>query len=479
MNRYFLLIILLVQVYATTAQTEPQVQGGQSLTLEQCISFALENSTLIKNSSLDEEIAIARVRETRGIGLPQADINAGVQHNIKLQRFFNQAAVVGAFTGAEIEGVDPTDVVAGQNPFQLKSAGQASLTVSQIIFNGSYLVGLQAANAYKDLSVKASRQSKEEVVSQVTKAFYTALINSERMKLFDTNIGRVDSLLRTTRALLENGMVENIDVDRIRVTLNNLKTEKSNFQNLQVLSMELLKFQMNYPMDKPLEITGSLEEITVPENMESFGEYVYEERADYQLLLANQKLQQLNLKNKYAEGMPSLVAQYNYGYSTQSGTVGGIFKTETANSPSFSSGLGPDKWYSYSSIGVNLSIPIFSGLSRTYRIQQAKLELRKVENSISNAKAGIDFNIKQAKIVYENNLQYMIAQRENMDLASNVARVTKIKYEQGVGSNIEVIDAEGSLKESQLNYYTALYNALVAKVDLDRAYGKLNQTESK
>jgi outer membrane protein TolC len=154
-----------------------------------------------------------------------------------------------------------------------------------------------------------------------------------------------------------------------------------------------------------------------------------------------------------------------------------VFKTETPNSSSFTSALGPDKWYSYSNVGVSLVVPIFSGLQRTYRVQQAKLNVKKLDNGLVNAKAGIDLEIKQAKTNYSNNLKTLVSQRQNMDLAANVARVTKIKYEQGVGSNIEVIDAETSLRESQLNYYNALYNALVAKVDLDKAYGKLNITE--
>jgi outer membrane protein len=477
MNRCFLLLAVLLFAVAVQAQEK----NGGEFTLEKCISYALENSATSKNAAIDEQIAAARVKETRGIGLPQADLTVGVQHNIKLQRFFNQAAIVGAFNNPPIvfEGIDGTDLVAGANPFQLKDAGLATLSVNQILFNGSYLVGLQAAKAYRDLATKSTRQSKEELISQVTKAYYTALINTERMELFESNIARVDSLLQDTKALHENGFAEAIDVDRIRVALNNLKTERDNFQNLQQLSVELLKFQMNYPMDSPITLAGNLEEIQIPESSAAYGDdFKYEQRADFDLLLANRKLQALNLRNKYAEGMPSLVAQYNYGYSTMSNSIGGIFKTETGNSPQFNSNLGPDKWYSYSNVGVSLVVPLFSGLQRSYRVQQAKLDLQKVENNIQNAKSGIDLEIKQAQISYNNSLKSLSSQKENMALASNVARVTKIKYEQGVGSNIEVIDAETSLKESQLNYYNALYNALVAKVDLDKAYGKLGTPEN-
>ncbi|HYF71114.1 MAG TPA: TolC family protein [Ohtaekwangia sp.] len=478
MKRYLLLLLLLSQIQEIAAQQQDSISTGP-LTLEECIQYALENSLTIKNSSIDENIAKARVKETRGIGLPQVDANLSVQHNVKLQRFYNRADVLGQFTGATIEDLPSDAIVAGSNPFQLKSTGIGTLTVSQILFNGSYLVGLRAANAYKDLSVKASRQTREEVIVQVTKAYYTALINNERMTLFDNNIGRVDSLLRTTRALHENGFAESIDVDRIRVTLNNLKTERENFNNLQVLSIELLKFQMNYPMDKDLELEGDINSIAIPESSAAYdAEWDYSNRADYQVLMANRKMQMLNVKNNYAAGLPSLVAQYNYGYFTQSPDLAGVFRTETPSSSSFNNMLGPDKWYSYSNFSVSLAIPIFSGLQRSYKVQQAKLELKKVENNLNSLKSGIDLEIKQSKTIYDNSLKTLVSQRENLELAENVARVTKIKYEEGVGSNIEVIDAESALKETQINYYNALYDALVAKVDLDKAYGKLNNLSS-
>ncbi|HPI81310.1 MAG TPA: TolC family protein, partial [Cyclobacteriaceae bacterium] len=132
-----------------------------------------------------------------------------------------------------------------------------------------------------------------------------------------------------------------------------------------------------------------------------------------------------------------------------------------------------DKWYSFSSFGLNLNIPLFSGLQRTYRVQQEKLKLRKIENGFKSLEKGIDLEIKQATINYQNSMEALKSQKQNMDLAENVARVTKIKYEQGVGSNLEVVDAESALKEAQVNYYNALFDASISKTDLDKAFGKL------
>jgi outer membrane protein len=485
MRRITLIVTLMISAAATYGQ---QNSTGQSFTLDQCIEYAMQNSPTVQNAMIDEKIADARVKETRGIGLPQVDASVALQHNQKLPRFFgtyvepdpskpNQFSLI-----PQMDGLQTGDIVAGQNFFQLQSSGNAGLNITQILFNGSYLVGLKAASAYRELSVKTSQQTKEQVVQQVTKAYYGVLINKDRIQLFETNIGRVESLLKTTKALNENGFAEGIDVDRIQVTLNNLKAEKDKFVNLQELSQLLLKFQMNYPMNDKIEVVGDIASLQVDENVlqQYSSDWDYSKRTDYSILETNRDLQNLDIKNKFAEGMPSLAAFANLGYQTQSNNIGGIFKTNTNSDAAYLPGYGPDKWYSFSSFGVSLNVPIFSGLQRTYRLQQAKLNLRKIENGFTTLKSAIDLEIKQAAITYLNAVTTLNSQRENRKLAENVARVTQIKYEQGVGSNIEVIDAESSLKESQINYYNALYDALVAKVDLDKAYGKLNpQTSEK
>lgn len=482
----FLQLLFLSLLLPFAGKAQQQTPAAHSLTLEECVQYALENSVNIKNAVIDEEIAGARVKETRGIGLPQIDATVGVLHNQKLPRFFAQyfapaeGEAPGLFDLSQIPGIQDGDVVGLPNFFQLQSSGNANLSINQLLFNGSYLVGLKAANAYRELSIRSTRQSKEQVIQQVTKAYYAVLINKDRMNLFDNNIARVDSLLRTTQALNKNGFAEGIDVDRIQVTLNNLVAERDKFYNLQELAVHLLKFQMNYPLEQPLDVTGDIASLQVDESvLRTYAlNWDYTQRSDYALLEANRNLQSLDVRNKFSTALPSLSAFANLGYSTQSPNIGGIFKTET-NSVESTADYGPDKWYSFSSFGVNLSIPIFSGLQRSYRLQQAKLNLMKIENNLTSLKSAIELEVKQAAISYLNAIKSLESQRSNTALAANIARITKIKYEEGVGSNLEVIEAESSLKEAQTNYYNALYDALIAKVDLDKAYGKLmpQQTE--
>lgn len=471
---YHILFLVLLASGLAVAQEN---RGSQAFTLDECIQYALDNSIAVKNAVLDEQIADARVKETRGMGLPQIDATVGLLHNQKLPRFFAQYNPDGGgsfFDLSGIPGIQPGDVVAFPNFFQLGSSGNASLNINQLLFNGSYLVGLKAANAYRELSVRSTTQSKEQTIQQVTKAFYGVLINKDRMNLFDNNIARVDSLLKTTQALHKNGFAEGIDVDRIQVTLNNLMAERDKFYNLQELSIHLLKFQMNYPTDQPLEVEGDIASLQVDEALlQNYDlDWDYTRRSDYQLLEASRNLQNLDVRNKFSTALPGLSAFANLGYSTQSPNIGGLFKTNSSSVPDTEQ-VGPDKWYSFSTFGVNLNIPIFSGLQRSYRLQQAKINLMKIENNFTSLKSAIDLEVRQAAISYLNAIKTLESQGANTRLAANVARITKIKYEQGVGSNLEVIDAEASLKEAQINYYNALYDALIAKVDLDKAYGKL------
>ena len=305
MNQFYKQLLIAI-AFVTAGGARAQQQTPASFTLEQCIEYALINSVNVQNAQIDQQIAAAKVKETAALGLPQVDGSISVQHNENLRRFFSTKQRAFGFSGLPaadypnfLPGLGDNDVIASQNFFQLKSSGDAGINVNQLLFSGSYIVGLQASKAYKDLSVKTAIQTKEQVVEQVTKAYYSVLINQERAELFDNNISRLDSLLKNTLALNKNGFAEGIDVDRIRVAYNNLKTERDNFLRIRDLSVELLKFQMNYALDQPLEVAGKIADAKVDLDLVGYKEgWDYKTRSDYRVLEANQRLQALSLKNQ-------------------------------------------------------------------------------------------------------------------------------------------------------------------------------------
>jgi len=448
-----------------------------SFTLDDCVEYALKNSVDAKNALLDEQIATARVKETVGIGLPQVSGSVSVQQSPTQPRFFTQyTAGGGSFfitdEQASQMGLSDGDVVALRNIFQLKGAGDANLSINQMIFNGSYFVGLQASKAYKELSVKNSNQTSEDIVMSVSKAYYNLLIAREQLSLVNANLNRLDTLYRNTLAMYENGFAEKIDADRLKVTLNNLKVNRENIENLNDLSMRLLKFQMNFPFDEELTIGGSLEDEAMQKvELPEAENWDYSNRPDYQVLQANYELQKLNIKNKYAEAIPMISAFANLGYSTQSPNFGGLFATKTDFEDQ--NGVGPDKWYGYSTLGLSLKWNMFTGLQRNYQIQQEKLSLSKIENGFEVLERSIELDIKRAQDNLDNALSRLEVQKENAELAEYIFNISQIKYQEGVGSNLEVIEADTSLKEAQTNYFSALYDAIIAQLELKKALGIL------
>jgi len=457
-------VMTISSVIAQTKENSSATQSKQaSFSLKQCLDYALQNQTSMKNATLNEAIAQAKVGEVAATGLPQINGSVQLSTNDPLRRMFfdpNNPSIrplIEGFTGGA--PLPDSKIMAVPNIFQLTSGGDAGVTISQLIFSGSYIVGLQAAKTYKELSSKATKQTKIDLTESVTKAYYMVLVNEERLKLFEKNVERVDSLLTQTKVMFDNGMVESIDVDRIQVTYNNIITQKENFNNLLALSKVLLKYQMSMPLDSAITLTEKIADFKVENIPTSTQKLNYSDRIEYSLLESQKKLEMLDLKNNKAANLPSLAAFGNVGLFSQS--------------PKFDYFTSSNTWYNYGLFGATLNVPIFSGLGRQRKIQESQLSLKIAENKLTNMERTIDLQVKTAEITLKNSLSTLELQNKNTELANEVTRVAKIKYQQGVGTSLEITTAEASLLEAQTNYYSALYDALVAKVDYDKANGTL------
>jgi len=433
--------LFLMTTLSTTAQT---------FSLKQAVDYAITHQVQVKNSQIDLQNASAKINEIKAMGLPQVNGSVALTNNLILQRMFIPAKI---FNPSAAEG----ELIAAK--FGVDNAGFANVALSQLVFDGSYLLGLKATSVYKDLAVKSVTQSKQQVAENVTKAYYGILVNEKRIGLLSLNLARLDTLLKETRELNKQGFVEKIDVQRLDVQANNLRTELDNVNRLQDLSYSLLKFQMGYPMEEPIRISESLEKIELATfNTNAAGEFSYANRIEYSILQTQENLAELDLKSIKAGYLPRLVLNANYGYN--------------AGANAFSD-LMTKQWFDNAAVTVALQIPIFDGFSKKYKAVQSANNLQKVRQSYSLLKSSIDMQRSQATITMKNALESMKEQKANLDLANEISRVTRVKYQQGVGSNLEVLNAESSIKESQANYFTALYNALIAKVEVEKANGTL------
>lgn len=422
----------------------------QNYTLREAVDYAIKNHVTIKNAQIDILNAEARVREIKGIGLPQVNGNFNYSNNLIIQKVFIPAKT---FDPTAPEGA----VIAAE--FGVANSGNAGINLSQILFDGSYLLGLKAADVYKELPKKVLLQTKQQAAENVTKAYYGILVNEERMKILALNIGRLDSLLRDTRALNGQGFVEKIDVQRLEVQSNNLEIEAKNVERLQELSYYALKFQMGKKINEPLILTDKLADINMNELVpEAEPAFKYTNRIEYSILQTQDRLAELDLKNQKVGYLPRVTFNGGYSYS--------------AGRPQFFD-LVTKPWFNAANVGLSVQVPIFDGFQRKYKIAQSQNNWQKVKNNYELLQNSIDLQVKQGQISLKNAYETLVAQKANMELAKEIVRVTKIKYKQGVGSNLEVINAESASKEAQTNYFTTLYNTLIAKVDLDKAMGKL------
>lgn len=438
-------ISLIVCFFSVLTAKAQQSDTTISFSLKEAIDYAQSHQVSVQNAIIDEEIAKNTVKKTIGIGLPQ------VNGNVNFQDFL----------------VVPTSLLPGeffdkpgtQVPVRFGVQYQSSIgiEVSQLLFDGSYLVGLQASKTFKELSNKSLKRSRIETAVAVTKAYYSVLVSNEQLSLLDANIFRLKKSLNDTQALFANGFVEKIDVDRLKVLNNNLETERENVIRLLELNVNLLKFQMGMNIQSKLKLKDSIASLQVEESIDLNDSTSYQNRIEYSLLQTQKKINELDVKRYKSLFLPSLVA---FGSSLQS-----------LQSQKFSTLF--DRSFPTTVVGLRLSVPILSGGIKSYQVKNAKLELLKTENNLVNLKNGINLEVEQAQTVYRNGLKSLENQKRNMELAQEVLRVGKIKYEQGVGSSIEVTSAETSLKESQNNYINALYDLLINKVNVDRALGKI------
>lgn len=443
-------MIRLRKIYAGLFLLTSLAATAQNYSLKQAVDYAIAHQVQVKNSQIDLQNAGAKVNEIRAMGLPQVNGSVALTNNIVLQRAFIPAKL---FNPAAAEG----ELIAAK--FGVDNSGFANVGLSQLVFDGSYLLGLKASSVYKDLAVKSLTQSKQQVAENVTKAYYGILVNEKRQGLLALNVARLDTLLKETRELNKQGFVEKIDVQRLDVQANNLRTELENVNRLQELSYSLLKFQMGFPMEEPIRLSESLEKVELATfNTNAAGDFNYANRIEYSILQTQENLAELDLKSIKAGYLPRLVMNANYGYNAGANAFGDLLTKQ---------------WFDNAAISVALQIPIFDGYSKKYKAIQSANNLQKVRQSYGLLKSSIDLQRSQASITMKNALESMKEQKANLDLANEISRVTRVKYQQGVGSNLEVLNAESSIKESQANYFTALYNALVAKVELEKANGTL------
>lgn len=426
-------------------------QDVQVMDLTQCIDYALENNTDVKNSELEKKVSSAIISERLSTGLPQVNANLDLSDNFAL-RVTKLPAIILDPNAAEGEVVNAQ--------FGTQWGGTGSVSVSQMIFDGSFFVGLEAARALADLTEKEHKSSQIDVIENVSKAYYAILVNNASLELLQRNMGRLDTLLFETEQMYINGFAEKIDVNRLKVEHNNLKTTLANTERGIGVFNDLLKIQMGMPVQEELRLAERLEDIVLEIEIDLGENFDVANRMDYSILESNKTLALLNEKSIKVQYLPKVDFYLSGGALAQSNTFSDIFDID-------------NEWNGFGVAGITVNMPIFDGFRKRSQIQQRSINVQKIDNSMSAFREFVAVDVERMQVNMRNSAASIEAQRENMEMAEEVYETTRLKYQQGIGSNLEVVTADAAYKNAQTNYFNSVYDALVAKIELDKALGRI------
>lgn len=461
--KMFSVLSLLMLAGAINAQKANRYE----FSVQQAVAFAQKNNVQVKNALLAIQAQMQTNREITAAALPTISGSIAANHfpNVAVQTIPNfispatyQVLVnegVKDGNGNPIQMPGDFGFIAAQ--FGTKWNSTVGVSLQQLLFDGQVFIGLQARKASIDFQEAAAKVTEENIKTNIYKVYYQLVVSKTQIELLDANIKRLQKLDYDVKALYKNGFAERIDIDKIEVQLNNLSTEKIKAMNSIAMGYIGLKTLIGMPAADTLVLTDTLDYNQIKDDVTK-QEYNYQDRKDFQYLSTAKQLNNYNVKRYELSKLPTVALGASYS------------KLAQRNQFNF---FGKGDWFTASSIGLNISVPIFSGFAKDARIKKAKIELEQTSNQLENLKLNIDQSVEQARLKYKTAIATLDFQKNNMTLAEKVYQQTKKKYEAGTGSNTEINAADVDLKAAQTNYIAALYDAIIARVDYLTATGKL------
>jgi len=463
-----IIALLFCLLLSSSYAQNQQAAAKHEFSIGQCIEYGLKNNVQVKNAILDLKIQEQTNKSITASAYPQINGSIGSTYypNITVQSFpnFIAAATYGVL---EQEGVkdkngnpikSPDDFGFIQAAFGTKWNASAGVSLSQILFDGQVFVGLQARQTSLDWQQKNIELTQENIKANIYKVYYQLAASKTQIAQLDANIARTEKLLHDAGEMYKNGFAEKIDVDRATVQLANLQTTKLKVNNTINNGYLGLKLLIGMPVQDTIVLTDSVTDSEIKEGLLNEGVYQYTDRKDYQYLQLGKRLNEYNIKRYKLSKLPT--ANLSSSYS----------KMAMRNQFNF---FGKGDWFTSSYVGLNINLPIFSGLAKNANIEKAQLELQQTQNQIDNLKVSIDNDVAQATNNFHNAVITLDYQKKNMQLAEQVYNQAKKKYEIGTGENLEITNAQSDLTIAQNNYISALYDAIIAKIDYLKAIGKL------
>jgi len=419
-------------------------QETLQFSLKEAVEFALQNNTMSKNAARDIEIAKLQKWETTSTGLPQ--INADITFNNWLKQ---QISLI----PAEFFGGSPGQF--SEITFGTKQTMNGTVTVSQKIFDGSYLVGLQAAKVYLEISERAKEKTDIELRKMVAYAYGNVLLSEENLNIVNSNITLLENNLRDLTKVYENGLIEQESVQQLQLTLSSLKSTQNQVKRLKKIAYQMLNNRLGLDLNVPVELTDSLDELigmyTSLKPLESILEV--ENVVDYKIASNDLKSKELLLKLEKSKALPTLDVFLNGSYSGNNNQFNFLDKSQN--------------WFGASLFGVSMRVPLFSSFGRSASTKKARLNLEKSKSLLKDTSEKIKLDISRAKSEYEFAVEDLEIKKEALELSENIAKKNEIKFFEGLVTSFDLSQAQRQLYAAQEDYLSSMLNILTKRIDLE------------
>ena len=421
--------------------------NAQSYSLDQAIEYALQNHNDIKRNLLERSDAEWQVKEYWSRGLPQVNGNIGYQYFFEIPTTILPEEFSMPGQSNEVQ-------------FGTKNNLTAGLSANALLFDGGFLVGLKAQRAYKELVESKVGQTERDIRVNITKAYLNVLVLQESEDIVTGNIASITKTKNETVALYDNGFAEQLDVDRMELTLLNLEAELESLLQIIESTKVILKFQMGYPTSENIELTDDINRIEATRPVDDElddSDWTYQDRVEFGLLDQGIGLTDINIRAIKAQYLPTLTASVNYSQSLQSDE---LFDKD-------------NQWFPTGIAGLNLAVPIYDAKGKKSKIERAKLQREELLLQRNDLERLVETEVATANIYLENAKRSLSLSVASQNLSEKIYNTTLIKYKEGVGSSLEVNIAEIDMLAAQRNYISALFDYLIARTDLERALGKI------
>lgn len=416
-----------------------------SFTLDEAIAHAIKNNYQAINAARDIDKAKKKKWETTTIGLPQINANVNYQNNIELQK---------NVVPAEFFGGNPGEFV--EVAFGTKHNMTANATLSQLIFDGSYLVGLQSAKVYLQISENAKEKTDQEIREVVINSYGNVLLANESVKVLQDNKISLEKTYFETNETYKNGLIEEENVEQLQITLSQVNSSLSNAKKRAEIALNMLKLVLGIDISETVTLKDNLDELA-NQNIDLAAlttEFNVENNIDYKIGLNQQESNRLLLKLERSKALPTLSGNFNFGYNSFSNEFN-FFNSD-------------QKWLNYTYFGVGLNVPIFSSLGRTSRTQQAKITYEQSKTSLKETEQTLLLNYQSAKNDYEFSVEQYNVSKENLRLAERIEKKQNTKFKEGISSSFEYTEAQRQLYTAQQNYLQSMIDVINKKTALDK-----------